>query len=180
MSIYVFLLSVSHKIFVYTYRLNNDQKKKNKANVLADFLQLQKKSIQYKLIKVFSINFHDFFLTNLSTIRLLPQLQVVQTFSLPDIEIIVFKSFKPIRTRSNDYNIFTTCLTNNSVRQYFSFDENKSQWRICSSYVSTFNRIKFKVMLTSMTCIKIINKNSIIQLNYSFIIFYFFLLLFNL
>jgi len=32
-----------------------------------------------------------------------------------DIEITIFKSFKPIRTHSNGYNIFTIRLTNNSV-----------------------------------------------------------------
>jgi len=36
-------------------------------------------------------------------------------FFFIDIEIIVFKSFKSIHTRSNGYKIFIVCFTNNYV-----------------------------------------------------------------
>jgi len=38
-----------------------------------------------------------------------------RAFFIIDIEIIIFKSFKTICTRSDDYNIFTILLLNNSV-----------------------------------------------------------------
>jgi len=52
---------------------------------------------------------------HLSAICPLPQRRASGMFFVTDIEITVFKSFKPIRTRSNNYNIFIIRLTNNSV-----------------------------------------------------------------
>jgi len=72
-----------------------------------------KKSIQYKLIEIFSIVFYDFFPS--FSFRLFHSCRLSRAFFITNIEITIFKSFKLICTRSNGHNIFTIRFTNNSV-----------------------------------------------------------------
>jgi len=89
------------------------------------------KKIYYKLIEVFSIVFQDFFPSfhNSSCSKAAGRPEYSGTFFITDIEIIVFKSFKLIRTYSNGYNIFTIRLTNNFmyISTYFPFCETKQK-----------------------------------------------------
>jgi len=57
--------------------------------------------------------------SHLFAIHPFPQLQNIRNVLVTDIEITVYKSFKPIRTHSNGCNIF----------QHFPFDENKTKGR---------------------------------------------------
>jgi len=63
----------------------------------------------------------------------------------------IFKSFKPICTHShsNDYNIFTIRLTNNSMCISNTFLLTKTKGSLSDTI---FNRTKCKIILTSMTC----------------------------
>jgi len=79
--------------------------------IFYNFFITIKKSKQYKLIKFFVI-FHDFFFLQFV---LFHNCRASGAFFFIDIEIIVFKSFKPIHTRSNGYKIFIAYLTNNYV-----------------------------------------------------------------
>jgi len=97
--------------------------------IFCNFFITIKKSIQCKLIEAFSIIFYDFFLSfrNLSSFTAAerPERSLALISKLPFLNYL--KSiFKPICTRSNNYNIFILCLTNNSVCISSTFfDENK-------------------------------------------------------
>jgi len=117
-----------------------------------------------KLIESYFPSFSTTF-SYLFAIRFLSQLQS-GAFFVTDIEIIVFKSFKPIRTRSNGYNIFTIRLTNNSVcisRLFFWYKQNKRQWRsalyLAPFLIVLYVRLCWHLWLVMHKCYAEIYKN---------------------
>jgi len=99
-------ISSRYKILIYDYDIIKSVQKF--PPFCYNFLIIIKKKyilIQYKLT-VF------LFFFNISTICPFP---TTGSEAFIDIKIIIFKSFKPICTRSNGYNIFIVCFTNNSV-----------------------------------------------------------------
>jgi len=110
--------------------------------IFCNFFITIKKSIQYKLIEVFFIFFPSF--------RNSPSFTAARRSLSPISKSPFFKSFKSIRTCSNNYtsSSYVSQILLCAAAFFFWWKQNKKQWRICSLSGSIFNRTKCKIMLT--------------------------------